>query len=298
MVSSGAVLRDHSFAGSTTYKLGGPAAWYANVATRAELEAVLEARLGERDVPPVFILGRGSNIVVSDAGYRGLIIHLAGEFTSVALQDDVVTAGAAVALPQLARFCAAEGRGGLEFYVGIPGSVGGAVVMNAGGHGSDTAEWLTDATILDSDTGATSIEDPAALDLSYRHSRIRSNEIVLSARYRTVERPREEGERLMREITAWRRSHQPGGTFNAGSVFKNPPGDAAGRIIDEAGLKGLRCGAVSVSKRHANFFVAEKGATAQDMHDLVGRVVGIVRDRTGIELRPEIRFVGEFGEAR
>lgn len=298
MVSSGVVRRDHSFAGSTTYKFGGPAAWYANVASPAELEAVLEARLAERDVPPVFILGRGSNIVVSDAGYHGLVIHLTGEFNSLSLQDEAVTAGAAVALPQLARFCAAEGRGGLEFYVGIPGSVGGAVVMNAGGHGSDTAEWLIDATIIDTDTGITSVENSAALNLSYRHSRIRGNEIVLGARYHTVERSREEGERLMREITAWRRTHQPGGTFNAGSVFKNPPGDAAGRIIDEAGLKGLRCGAVAVSERHANFFVAEKDATAQDVYDLVGQVVSIVQDRTGIELRPEIRFVGEFGEAR
>lgn len=295
LVPSGLVRRDYEFAGSTTYKFGGPAAWYADVASIADLETVLGARRSERESVPLFVLGRGSNVVVSDTGFRGLVIHLTGEFTTVAIEGMTITAGGGLSLPQLARQCAAAGRGGLEFYVGIPGSVGGAVAMNAGGHGSDTAEWLIDAAVVDTETGDTVVEDPAALDLSYRHSRIRPHEVVVSARFRSIERSPEQGEQLMRDITSWRRAHQPGGTFNAGSVFKNPPGDAAGRIIDAAGLKGFRCGGVHVSERHANFFVADRDAVARDVYNLVSEVTALVKERAGVELHPEIRFIGEFG---
>ncbi len=287
----GLVERDRSLAGLTTYKFGGQAAWFAEVETFSDLAEVA----GAGGVPHV-VLGRGSNVVISDRGYRGLVIRLAGEFNQIHFDGDGVEAGGAVALPRLARACANVDRGGLEWYVGIPGSVGGAVVMNAGGHGSDTAEWLIEASVLDTATGRITAETPADLDLSYRHSRLGSNHIVLRARYRTIARPKSEGDALMREITTWRKEHQPGGTFNAGSVFKNPPGDAAGRIIDDAGLKGFAVGGVSVSTRHANFFVADDDASAQDVFDLVHAVQRLVEERTGLTLEPEIRFIGEFGE--
>jgi UDP-N-acetylmuramate dehydrogenase len=280
----------------TTYKFGGPARWYAEIGTGQELMMLLEARRAEAEPPSVFVLGRGSNVVVSDQGFDGLVIHLVGDFNSIFIESGVVIAGAGVSLPMLARHCSSHGRGGLEFYVGIPGTVGGAVVMNAGGHGSDTAEWLIDATLVDIETAGMRIADPFQLDLSYRHSTVGSHELVTRARFRTVERAVGESEQLMREITSWRRAHQPGGTFNAGSVFKNPPGDAAGRIIDAAGLKGYRRGGAAVSERHANFFVAEPEACAQDVFDLVSAVRAEVSQRTGIDLEPEIRFVGDFGE--
>lgn len=286
----GLVQSDYPLAGTTTYKFGGSAAWYAEVANRDELSRVVSATK-----LPCLVIGRGSNIVISDAGYCGLVVRLVGEFNDVTVVDGVASAGAGVALPRLARSCAAADRGGLEFYVGIPGSVGGAVVMNAGGHGSDTAEWLIEAVILDLLTGEVTHEDTGDLELGYRHSRLQSNHIVLSARFRTIARPKEEAEALMREITAWRKQYQPGGTLNAGSVFKNPPGDAAGRIIDELGLKGLRVGGVAVSDRHANFFVADANACAQDVFDLVHRVQHVVAERAGIVLEPEVRFVGDFG---
>ena len=298
LVPSGVVRRDHSFSGLTTYKFGGPASWYAEVESDDDLTRVLAARRGEVDPPPVFVLGKGSNVVIADAGYKGLVIKLGGEFNAVLLEGDELVAGAAVSLPRLARYCSSQGRGGFEFFVGIPGTVGGAVVMNAGGHGSETAEWLIDATVVDIDTGDSRIDDPVGLGLSYRHSRIGPGEIVVRATFRTIPRPIEEGEKLMRDITAWRRQHQPGGTYNAGSVFKNPPGDAAGRIIDSAGLKGFRCGGVSVSERHANFFVAESGARARDVHELVMRVQQIIADETGVKLEPEIRFIGDFGDSQ
>ncbi|MCP3995610.1 MAG: UDP-N-acetylmuramate dehydrogenase [bacterium] len=292
LVGRGLVVENQPLAGMTTYKFGGTAAWYAEVATRRELELVA----GVGGVPMV-VLGRGSNLVVSDRGYDGLVVKLGGEFNEIGFDADTVEAGGAVSLPLLARACAAAGRGGLEWYVGIPGSVGGAVVMNAGGHGSDTAEWLIAASVLDVHTGRVTDETPEDLKLSYRHSRLGTNHVVFSARFRTVPRAREECEAMMREVTAWRRTHQPGGTFNAGSVFKNPPGDAAGRLIDSVGLKGFRVGGVSVSDRHANFFVAEDEACAQDVFDLVSAVQLRVHEATGVVLEPEVRFIGDFGGA-
>ncbi|MDJ0664907.1 MAG: UDP-N-acetylmuramate dehydrogenase [Acidimicrobiia bacterium] len=290
LAARGLVERNRSLAGMTTYKFGGPAAWYAEVGSTATLRELAAAS----DLP-IVVIGRGSNMVIADDGYPGLVIKLSGEFNEIAFSGDKVRAGAAVSLPRLARACAAESMGGLEFYVGIPGSVGGAVVMNAGGHGSDTAEWLVSASIFDTQTGKIVEEETAGLDLRYRHSRLTAREIVLGAQYRTVARSSDESEAMMREITSWRREYQPGGTFNAGSVFKNPPGDAAGRLIDDAGLKGERVGGVAVSDRHANFFVAEAGACAQDVYDLVHRVRERVADASGILLEPEVRFVGDFG---
>lgn len=296
LVSSGLLQSDHALGALTTYKFGGAARWYAEVESQSELERILDARNQASPRVDVFVLGRGSNVVVSDHGFDGIVVKLGGEFNSVGWEGTIVNAGAGVALPRVARFCAASDRGGLEFFVGIPGSVGGAVVMNAGGHGADTATWLVDATVLDMTSGEVVVEDASQLDLAYRHSRLGPDDAVLSARFRTVRRDPGEADRLMREVTAWRKEHQPGGTFNAGSVFKNPPGDAAGRIIDAAGLKGYRRGSVSVSSRHANFFVAEADSSAQDVYDLVADIRRLVSERAGVDLQPEIRFVGDFGD--
>jgi len=262
--------REVPLAPLTTYRLGGPAAWFLEASREEELVAVRDA------VPPgtpVLVLGRGSNVVISDEGFPGLVVRLVGELAAIhAEADGIVAAGGGVALPRLARFAAERGRGGLEFYVGIPGSVGGAVRMNAGGHGRDTGEVLRSARIVDLDSGVAVTRDAAQLGLAYRHSRLGDREVVVSARFVTSPVAPEVAEARLREITRWRREHQPGGRLNAGSVFKNPPGEAAGRLIDAAGLKGFRRGAVTVSEVHANFFVAEEGATAQDVWDLVREV--------------------------
>jgi len=298
LAAAGVLQREHAIAGMTTYKFGGVAAWYAEVDSQPGLDEILATRNHAAPELAIFVLGRGSNVVISDAGFNGIVIKLSGRFNEISWEGTVVNAGAGVALPRLARSCALVDRGRLEFYVGIPGSVGGAVVMNAGGHGADTAAWLVDATVLDIDSTQVSVEDPAQLDLSYRHSRLGATDAVLSARFRTVAREPGVSDRLMREVTAWRREHQPGGTFNAGSVFKNPPGDAAGRLIDVAGLKGLRQGGVTVSERHANFFVAAADACAQDVYELVCEVRRLVNERAGVDLEPEVRFIGDFGGGR
>ncbi|MCB2222937.1 MAG: UDP-N-acetylmuramate dehydrogenase [Actinobacteria bacterium] len=281
----------------TTYKVGGAARWFME-ADREEDLADLAAALRE-DPAPVLVLGRGSNVVVADGGFEGVVVHLGRGMAGLDLQDGgIAAAGAALPQPALARATAAAGRGGLEFMVGIPGSVGGAVRMNAGCFGSETADWLLTARVVDLGTATASDRTPGDLGLRYRHSELGPAEVVVSGRFRTVERPEAECRERLREITRWRKDHQPGGTLNAGSVFKNPEGDHAGRIIDELGLKGLRVGGASVSERHANFFEADRGTSAQDVHDLVALVRRRVRDAAGIDLEPELRFVGDFGGSR
>ncbi len=281
------VRRDVPLAPLTTYKRGGAAAWFLDLDDPDDLEGlVIPADM------PVLVLGRGSNLVVADAGFPGLVLRPGSGMGRIVIEGDEVVAGGAAALPLLARAAAQADRGGLSWYVGIPGSVGGAVRMNAGCHGSETVDNLVDADIRDLRTGETRTATPAELDLSYRHSNLTDDDFVLSARYRTTSSSRSKEEAEMREITRWRKERQPGGTHNAGSVFKNPAGDAAGRIIDSLGLKGLTSGGASVSERHANFIVADDTATAGDIHTLVGEVRRRVADATGIDLIPEIRFVG------
>lgn len=278
----------------TTYKFGGPARYLVTIG--GEEDASLLAGLLRETGMPVLVLGRGSNVVISDEGFDGVVVRPGPELSSIEVgEDGSVTAGAAVPLPILARDTARAARGGLEFYTGIPGSVGGAVRMNAGCHGSETRAWLVSARIVDLREGAVREDGPTELGLSYRHSNLVDSDFVVRARYRTIARPRPEAEAMIREVTRWRRDNQPGGTLNAGSVFKNPPGDTAGRIIDSLGLKGLSVGGASVSQRHANFFEADRSASAADVHQLVFEVRRRVEDATGITLEPEIRFVGEFG---
>lgn len=293
LAAAGRLERGVPLAPLTTYKVGGPARFL--VTATDEVEVVLAGSLADETGLPIVVLGRGSNVVVADRGFPGVVLRLGPGFDERRLEGDTMIAGAAVPLPLLARETVRFGRGGLEFYTGVPGSVGGAVRMNAGCHGSETADWLETARVVDLGSGgAVSERDPAALGLSYRHSDLTDAEVVVSARYRTVPCDPVEGEARIREVTRWRKQHQPGGTLNAGSVFKNPPGDAAGRIIDALGLKGLRIGGVEVSSRHANFFVAAADATAADLHALVETVRERVASATGIVLEPEMRFLGDF----
>ncbi|HEY7563393.1 MAG TPA: UDP-N-acetylmuramate dehydrogenase [Acidimicrobiia bacterium] len=278
----------HSF---TTYKLGGPAAVLVEVEGVEDLEGVAAAL--ESEPLPILVVGRGSNLVVADAGFPGVVLHLGSNFGGVEV-GEVVIAGAALGLPQVARAATKEGRLGLEFMVGIPGSVGGGIRQNAGCFGQDMSGVLLNAEVFDLEAGQRRTLPVEGLDYSYRSSSIRSHHVVLSGRFATTSGDPAVGELRIREITRWRRLHQPGGTLNAGSVFKNPPGDAAGRIIDELGLKGLRIGGAMVSEKHANFFVAMPGTRAIEVYLLVRAVIDTVKEETGIVLEPEIQFAGDF----
>ena len=292
LVAEGVLSEQVSLAPLTTYRVGGPCRFYGEIENASDLVSV--ARALREDPVPVLVLGRGSNVVVSDRGWDGLVIRLGGDYNQAQLTDSNLRVGGAMPLPAVARFAARRARGGLEFLVGIPGSMGGAVHQNAGCHGSEIIDVLLSAEVLDLRSGAIDRRSASQLDLAYRHSNLTPNEVVTEATLQTVSSSREQAESIMRSISRWRRENQPGGTHNAGSVFKNPKDDVAGRIIDQLGLKGFRVGGVAVSDRHANFFVADEGASAQEIHDLVMAVREKVLAATGIRLTPEIRFVGEF----
>ena len=299
----------------TTYRVGGAAALYVEVDTEADLAALRDAVHASQ--VPVLAVGRGSNLLVADAGFPGLAFRLGGEFDAWRIPagrstDPVpatavpatavpgaggsattvtVWAGGAVSLPVLARATVAHRLTGFEWAVGVPGSVGGAVRMNAGGHGSDMAASLRGVRVVDL-LGGEDGEVPArALELRYRHSSIAPAHVVVSATLALAPGDREASEAELGEIVRWRRAHQPGGP-NAGSVFTNPPGDSAGRLIDEAGAKGLRIGTAEVSTKHANFIQADPGGSADDVAALMAEVRRRVRDRFGVDLEPETRMVG------
>ena len=290
LIDSGLVRRDVPLGPMTTYKAGGPAAYFAEVDDVGDLEKLIWSGLTASH--PVLVLGRGSNLVVADAGFHGLAVKLGGSFTVVTIEGERVHAGGATPLPRLARQAVEAGLVGLEFFVGIPGSVGGAVRQNAGCFGTETRDRLIEAEIVDLTTGERSARTGVDLELSYRHSNLKPTELVAAASFQARHGDPEAGKAEMREITRWRKEHQPGGTLNAGSVFKNPPEVSAGELIDRLGLKGTRVGDVAVSDKHANFFVAGPGATADDIYRLVRQVKDTVFARSGTILEPEIQFVG------
>jgi UDP-N-acetylmuramate dehydrogenase len=273
----------------TTWRVGGPLAALVRVRDAEELQR-LSARLD--DDTPVVVVGRGSNLLVADRGFTGVAIMLVDELERVDVErPDVALAGGGAALPVLARRAAAAGRTGLEFFVGIPGSVGGAVRMNAGGHGTETVEVLITAEVLRLGRDAIARRDGAALGLRFRGSDLSRRDVVVEARFRvTPDDPAACQERID-EVVRWRREHQPGGP-NAGSVFVNPQPGSAGELIDRCGLKGRRVGGAVVSDKHANFIQAEAGATAADIVALIELVRAEVRARCGVALASEVQMIG------
>ncbi len=293
LVASGEAQTDVPLAPHTTYKLGGPARVYIEAFDTDALARV--ARANVDDPRPILILGRGSNVLVCDDGFEGVVVRLGPGFASMAIGEaGAVHAGAALSLPRLARGAADAGRGGLEWCVGVPGSVGGAVRQNAGCFGFEIADSLIEADVLSLVTGETERRSPTDLDLSYRHSNLAPTDVVTSGRFATETTDPDRARAAMLEVTRWRRRHQPGGTLNAGSVFKNPSSDAAAAILDRLGLKGFTMGKVRVSPRHANFIEAEAGARASDVKALIDAVQARVATDTGIMLEREIQYVG-FG---
>lgn len=290
LLEAGIVRRQVPLGPLTTYKAGGAASFFADISNVDDLDELIASGLtGEM---AVLVLGRGSNLVVADSGFDGLVVKLGGSFLDADVEGFEVEAGSGHPLPKLARLAVDHGVLGLEFFVGIPGSVGGAVRQNAGCFGQETKDCLISAAVVDLVTGQRADLGPADLDLSYRHSNLTATQLVVSARFLGREGDPAEGKEKMRAITRWRKEHQPGGTLNAGSVFKNPPDVAAGELIDRLGLKGTSVGDVSVSEKHANFFVAGPEATAADIRRLVTLVKDTAFESTGTILEPEIQFVG------
>lgn len=285
---------DADLASLCTYKVGGRAAGVVVVESIVTLDrvAAVLARFPDQRIP-VLVIGRGSNLLISDRGFPGLVIRLgtAFETTEIDAETGRVTIGGAALLPVAARKTAAAGLTGFEWAVGVPGSIGGAVRMNAGGHGAEMSENLTVVTTYDLGGAGLRRRPVADLALGYRTSNIVASEVVLSVELLLTAADRASSEELLSEIVRWRRSHQPGGQ-NAGSVFANPVDDSAGRLIDATGLKGLRIGSAEVSTKHANFIQVDPGGSADDVFALIREVQRRVRDTHGIVLRSENVLVG------
>jgi UDP-N-acetylmuramate dehydrogenase len=290
--------RDEPLARFTTMRVGGPADLFAVAHNPFELRALV--RFARARAIPYTILGRGSNIVIADAGIRGLVIQARAEGSRV--DGDRYLADAGVPMARAATETQKAGLTGLEYGLAIPGTVGGAVWANAGAHENDTAHVLESATVLLAD-GAERVLPVDELRFSYRHSRFKDAEplpdgspaeIVMSAVFRLA--PAEAGDIKARldEIRRWRQAHQPLGIPSAGSVFRNPDGDSAGRLIDALGLKGTRIGGAVVSEKHANFIVNDQRGSAADVRRLAEHVRRRVREAHGIELRFEIEFLGDW----
>ena len=287
-------VQEHAPLGArTTYRVGGTARLFVTLSSLADLEelgpAILECAL------PIVAFGNGSNLLVQDGEREVVAVHLAGELAEITWRDDsasvVVEAGGGLDLPVAARRLAQAGVTGFEWAVGVPGTIGGAVAMNAGGHGSDLAASIETATIWR--RGAVATWDVSQLGLGYRTSALESGDLALGARLRLARGDARGAQAAIREVVRWRREHQPGGA-NGGSVFRNPPGDVAARLIEAAGCKGLRLGSAHVSEKHANFILADEGGRANDVYQLLNLVRERVIERTGVSLVSEHRFVG-FG---
>lgn len=285
-----AIRRDVPIGPLTTYRVGGTAALFLELAHDHDVDLArsIVMETGVR----VLVVGKGSNLLVSDRGFAGLALVLGGAFSDIrVVGDSRVRAGAAVSLPVLARRTAAAGLTGFEWAVGVPGSVGGAVRMNAGGHGSEMSESLVAFRFRDLSGGPDGEAGTETLGYSYRHSDLRPHQVVLEAELQLAPGDSTESERVIRDIVRWRRENQPGGQ-NAGSVFTNPPGDSAGRLIESAGLKGNRRGSAFVSPKHANFFQADEGGSADDVRQLIEEVRERVEEETGVRLEPELQMIG------
>jgi UDP-N-acetylmuramate dehydrogenase len=293
--------RDEPLARFTTMRVGGPADLFATVHNAHELRALV--RFARTRGLPHFVLGRGSDLVIADAGIRGLVIQVRAEGSRI--DGDRYTAEAGVQMARAATETQHAGLTGLEFGLAIPGTVGGAVWANAGAHDADIAGVLESARVLAAD-GTEAIVPAGELGLSYRDSRFKRadheadvdapRDVVVDATFRLSPADPDVIKARLDDIRRWRQAHQPLGLPSAGSVFRNPPGDSAGRLIEAAGLKGLRIGGAVVSDKHANFIVNDQKGRAADVRRLADRVRAEVRARHEVDLAFEIEFVGDWAD--
>jgi UDP-N-acetylmuramate dehydrogenase len=279
----------------TSFKIGGPADVFIEVASQSELTGILRACVAHGT--PVFFLGGGTNLLVSDRGARGVVVKLGKPFDFVEWQlaGDVprLRVGAAVPFKRLVSQTVAEGLAGLEFGEGIPGTVGGGLLMNAGAFGGEIGR-VVDALEVVTDRGEALVLPRERLGFAYRRLELPTRAIVTAVRLTLTRGEPAVLAAAVRDAKARRDRHQPKGHPNAGSIFKNPPGQPAGKLLEAVGLKGARLGNAMVSLRHANFIVNLGGARASDVKGLMDLAARVVRQRLGVELEPEVRLVGDW----
>jgi UDP-N-acetylmuramate dehydrogenase len=285
-----AVRTEFPLAPLTTFRIGGAAALYLEAQGQRDLSAA--ARAVEATGIPWVVIGKGSNILVADEGFPGLVIRLGKGYRWAAREGVRLRAGGAMPVPALAGVALTHSLAGLEFGVAIPASLGGAVRMNAGAHGGAMDEVVETIEVIRIPGGVAETLPVADAGFRYRHSGLPAGSVVTGATLALGAGDPAEIRRLMDEARAWRRATQPLAEPNCGSVFKNPPGHHAARLVQEAGAKGLAMGGAVVSEKHANFIVAHPGATASDVQQLIGEVQRRVRDHSGVDLETEVQYVG------
>lgn len=285
------VWTDEPLANHTTWRIGGPADLLIQPKDKESLRTALQI-LHRHDIP-WSVIGRGSNLLVRDRGIRGAVLKVTEGLSHCEFRGEEVCVGAGYSMIRLAMETGKMGLTGMEFAGGIPGTVGGAVYMNAGAHGSDLSRILIDAEIL-FESGDMKVLTNEELNFSYRTSLLQQQKgIVVEARFRLQQGDRKEIAATLAANKERRRQTQPLKMPCAGSVFRNPPGDHAGRLIEAAGLKGYRYGGAQVSEIHANFIVNRGGATAADVLTLIKHIQDTIRDKNGIDMHPEVLVVGE-----
>lgn len=274
----------------TSLRIGGPADYFIDVETEEELGKLL--RFLTKEEIPHLLVGNGSNLLFLDEGYRGVILHLTGDFQIIKRSGDTVTVGAARLLSSLAQFVCREGLSGLEPLSGIPGTVGGAVYMNAGAYGGETKDVVGSVNLMARDGSYVRACAAEEMAFAYRHSAVQeSGEIVLSATYYLRPDEEEAIRERMNEFRKRRNAKQPVELPSAGSTFKRPEGAYAAALIEEAGLKGLRIGGAEVSEKHSGFLVNVDHATAADFLALMDEVARRVYENSGFRLEPEVRII-------
>ena len=275
----------------TTYRVGGSSALFVEAQTEEDLKSVAQAR--NQTGLPVLVIGKGSNMLVADDGFPGIAVALGNDFDASTIHQETATvdAGSGVALPSLARRCVSLNLSGFEWAVGVPGSIGGAVRMNAGGHGSDMQASISQVNLFDLNRSTVETKTKDEMAFGYRQSSITEEHIVLGVTLQLDHDKAGQGGEILNEIVSWRRENQPGGQ-NAGSVFVNPAGETSGELLDRLGLKGFRIGSAQVSSKHANFVQADVGGFAADVDAVIKAVAQRAYSETGIELRTEIQRVG------
>lgn len=290
MALKGRLLKQEPLRKYTSWRVGGPAQQMYFPADRADLQTFLTTLPA---MEPVFWIGLGSNLLIRDGGIHGTAIYTRGRLKEMALlEDDLVYVEAGVPCAHVARFCADAGLAGAEFLVGIPGTMGGALKMNAGAFGSETWEFVESVEMIDA-AGGTTLRRPDDFHIAYRSVRTPAREWFVAARLRLLKGSRAASLEKMRELLARRAETQPTNQATCGSVFKNPPGGHAAKLIEASGLKGFCIGGACVSEKHANFIINTGTATAADIEALIEHVRAEVAAREGIKLQSEVCIVGE-----
>lgn len=277
----------------TSFNIGGPADYLVIINNEEELKQVIS--LTKENNVPFYLLGNGSNILVGDKGFRGIVIKLGGAFEEVITEGDTIKAGAAITLAKIAKEAMDNSLTGFEFAAGIPGSLGGALVMNAGAYGGEMKQVVTSVKMLMAN-GDIEIVDNQGMDFGYRHSILKENGgIALGCTIKLQPGDKDSIRAYMQELAIKRKEKQPLEYPSAGSTFKRPEGKFAGKLIEDSGLGGFSVGDAQVSEKHKGFVINKGNASAKDVKELIDQIIEIVKDKQGVTLEPEVIMVGDFG---